>query len=401
MSNRGSSPHCYFVVGIRSNFRGLLKDAIETAKRYGYVARILDIHQIVSGWEKHPNDWDEVGLQDEVVLFSTTREFGRFVAKNVDHESPVLFLYPPDRFIRKFWFKFQRRKAPVGLVTIGPVPSLQHCSQAGLMGLRKILFLMLRPLKALFKPSLAFWVVSGTACTNKDRRMFRSWRSAQLIYAHSIDYELFRLMSMDSNNLTRNDGRVVLLDQGWFSKPLPEYYRKPSIYPPTTYDNYRRGILDFLARIEKHTDCPVVIGCHPKADLAETQRLYEGYEVVRGATKELVARASMVVANSTTSIQFAVLFRKPILLFTSDELETSVMAPLVAGYQHELGLELVNIDRLSGVSEIIDRVAIDEERYGVYINRYIKQDASPQLPLWEIVFQGLAKSTGGPLPSAT
>jgi hypothetical protein len=206
------------------------------------------------------------------------------------------------------------------------------------------------------------------------------------IHAHSIDYEIYAYRSRDATVDGKNVN--VFLDQGWFTKPRPDHLPQDG-YPPTCEDRYRPSVRMLLRRVKELTGRPVVVSCHPKADLEATRLLYDGFEVHQGNTVEWVRSASLVIANTSTSIQYAVLFDKPLLLFTNDELNGSFLRTNLDGYREELDAPVVNVDSLEGLEGALQRACLARRNYARYIARYIKQPDSPARPLWDIVFGAL------------
>lgn len=76
-----------------------------------------------------------------------------------------------------------------------------------------------------------------------------------------------------------------------------------------------------FSRVEKELGLPVVIAAHPKTDLDREIPLYRGRQVIPAHTVELTHNCDLVLSTMTTSISFAVFFRKPILFITTNELD--------------------------------------------------------------------------------
>jgi hypothetical protein len=378
----------WFVTGIRSNLRGLLREAVETAGRHGFDARILDVGRIVPRWRNYPNEWQELGLGDLVDRPRSRDELSRFARASVDESATLLFLFPPNRYMRPIWRLLRRRGARIGVIMVGPIPAARHGPELRYPFFRPLVAAA-RRLKALLKPRPAYWVVSGSECLSQYRWYFRTLEGVQEIRAHSIEYENF-LQARGTGDGNRPEVNVFL-DQGWFTKPRPDFVSAAD-YPPTGEAGYQTAVRAFLRRLEEKTRRSVVVSCHPKADLPATRALYRGFEVQQGNTADWVKRASLVVANTSTSIQYAVLYDKPLLLFTSDELDRSLLRKNLEGYREELGVPVVNLDRPDAIDTALAQAAQARRSYARYARRYIKHPDSPERPLWEIIFQALEQT---------
>ena len=87
--------------------------------------------------------------------------------------------------------------------------------------------------------------------------------------------------------------------------------------------NYYLKMNNFFNFVEQNFKIKIIIAAHPKTYLKKFKCLYPDYEIIKNKTPELVFSAQFVMAHSiTSSINFAVLYKKPIIFITTDALET-------------------------------------------------------------------------------
>ena len=99
----------------------------------------------------------------------------------------------------------------------------------------------------------------------------------------------------------------------------------------------------------------------------------------------------MVIASYSTAIGLAILFDKPILIITSDEISANrYLVGFVENMAHSLGVLPVNIDQVDEI-DFVAAAAVYTERRVKYINNFIKRKGSPVKPYWEIVIDTLKK----------
>jgi hypothetical protein len=137
------------------------------------------------------------------------------------------------------------------------------------------------------------------------------------------------------------------------------------------------------------------IAAHPRLSSLEkyTDR-FEGIPVEYGKTAELISKSSFVVCHYTTAVQFAVLFNKPVIFVTTDELNSSAASKYIKNFAASLGKPVINLDgNLSDLDWPME-LNIDSKKYMEYRRRYIKTDGSPEAPHWEIVIDRLEKNSG-------
>ena len=222
------------VAGIQSNYRTLLKQAIDVGKNYNFKTRILDLNSLIAGWRPYPNDWQDLGLSSDVIEIETLKDLRSFVrTKSTTWNPIVLFLYPPHGNFRKAWKILQSQFPQTGLITISPVPNASRQRVGSPSStLNDRLRSLAQKIKSLLKPAPSFWIISGSECIPIFSSYFRSLKSTKLIYTHSLEYEFFHYSSADSftQEITSN-GYLLVLDQGWFSKPKPDFLTDKE-YPP-------------------------------------------------------------------------------------------------------------------------------------------------------------------------
>lgn len=372
---------------MRSNFLTLLPEALNEASRQQFRACILDIHPFIPNWRNHPNDWRALGIEDAVNILKTKRELDDYARLHIDQNSIVLFLNLPDRGIRHIWRALAARGAKVGVITVGPLPVFSGRASSSIANVLELLKRFALSVKRMIKPVPDFWIMSGTACRDIYRNFFSSVRDTCWISAHSIDYENTLKFPAGDGDASPSDAPIVFLDQGWFSKP-PPYAIPNNSYPPASYSSYRESIHSFLVELEDILKRPVVISLHPKASRSRSEELYAGHELSTSSSAELVSKSSLVVGNSSTSIQYAVIYGKPVLLYTSNELQESIMHPTMLGLKKALGAPVVNIDKLSDMPDLTKQLGVDTERYRQYLERYVRMPSAADAGMWEIVFRG-------------
>ena len=380
------------VVGIQSNYRTLLKQAIDVGKNYNFKTRILDLNALIAAWKPYPNDWQALGLASYVTKIETLKDLRSFVRRKSTTCKPlVLFLYPPHENFRKAWKILQSQFPQTGLITISPVPnaSRQRINTPSIT-LSNRLRSLVQKIKSLIKPTPSFWIISGSECIPIFNSYFRSLKSTKLIYTHSLEYEFFHYGSSGSpmREITTN-GYLLVLDQGWFSKPKPDYLTDKE-YPPAPREKFSREIRSILHQISNATGLEIVVSCHPKASIEDTKKIYKGFNVVDQSSAELIRNCTIALANTSTSIGYAILSNKPLLLFTSDELSRSIIHNAELAISRELDIDFINISNVGNLK--IDELTnpMRRHRYKAYYKRYIRQENAPSLPLWDSIYSNLS-----------
>ena len=92
-----------------------------------------------------------------------------------------------------------------------------------------------------------------------------------------------------------------------------------------------------------------------------------------------------MINRNSTSINFAVLYNKPVIFHTSDEIELSPlgMKNQIKSMSLALGKAPINIDHLGDVS-LSNEMTINTQAYNQYKNSFIKKNNTVDLPIWQI-----------------
>ncbi|MEK9941403.1 MAG: hypothetical protein VW771_02880, partial [Gammaproteobacteria bacterium] len=178
---------------------------------------------------------------------------------------------------------------------------------------------------------------------------------------------------------------IVLIDQGFTSHPdrflIPD---RAGISFEGTY----RPLVDFLRHLSTIFDATIKVAAHPKASLAETIKIFSDFEVTSEDTMEMISAADLVVTHSSTAIQWAVFFNKPIVLFSTPELDESRLGPTAAGFVEQFNARKVDI--CQEYQWIDERTFdIDHFRYAAYRRNFVKGSASSEMSLKDIVISNL------------
>lgn len=203
-----------------------------------------------------------------------------------------------------------------------------------------------------------------------------------VLRTHSLNYDVYLSMQ---NEPARQQNVAVFLDNYLPFHTDAAFSNEKSPVTPDIYFNELRRFFDFL---EAQCKIKIIIAAHPRAKYEEHGDLYAGREIIKNKTAELVKNASFVIANFSTSISFAVLFKKPVVFFTTDELNDTQNTmynykKFIADIASSLGKTPINISENLDSNKI--DLNIDELKYNEYRNNYIKVDGSKNLPFWQII----------------
>ena len=221
-----------------------------------------------------------------------------------------------------------------------------------------------------------------------------SWRSdprfvsaAVKIPAHSFDYEKYRCSKV--SGYSNFPGRYAV----YIDENLPSHEDNIEL----KYDNpvssklFFPSLRRFFDGFEKESGMPVRIAAYPSSSVqGEYKSEFGNRDFVQGQTAELIRGASVVFAHASTSISFAVLWRRPLIFLYSQELLNSWYMPWVIAMQRSLESPLVDIDdNFSGRASAYFDDAIKVSSYQSYESSFLRSSTAPDVNIWQILWEGI------------
>jgi hypothetical protein len=198
-----------------------------------------------------------------------------------------------------------------------------------------------------------------------------------IIKTHTRDYDIF----LKNKNIKSSfyENFIVFLDE--FAPYHPDslfFANEPDCYPETYYPDINR----FFSNIEMKTKLKVVISAHPRSNYNKIGNPYDGRKIIYNETPNLVKNSKLVLVHASTSVNFAILFKKPLISINSSKYSKS--------YQHsinvlsnELSINSYDISKKSKTNFLKD-FDFNQKTYNNYKELYIKTRDSENLNQWDI-----------------
>ena len=223
-------------------------------------------------------------------------------------------------------------------------------------------------------------LLSGTACLH-DRGLHAV---VHKIWTHSFDFDFY--LGCQKEVSVSAAPYAVFLDVNVIYDSDYDYLGMKS---PATERAYYASMNEFFRTLEDNIGLPVVVAAHPRSRHDLHPHLWNKRTVICGKTAQLVRDASVVLCHQSTAVSFAVMWRKPIIFLTTNELMSSYIGPRIALMSTRLGAPLLNVDRdcnqLPNVMPDIKSLpSVDEVAYAKYSDEYIKRSGTPNLPVWQV-----------------
>lgn len=327
----------------------------------------------------------------EYVLINNRSEFNNFLASLQLSRPPIVL----DSFVPTFktisvYRKFRKLNSLFIQLHLGVLPLIQikpgRVQKAFKIALHFYNFPKLvyrRIVRNLNKniPDIAF--IAGK-CVKDSRAVKLAKRQ---VLAHSFDYDLWLKLNNTNTVPLFKGAYAVFLDEDMVSHPD---YERLNLTPPATAKKYYSALKNFFNYIESTYKLKVIIAVHPRNRMVHSENAELGHECIYGKTAELVKHSSLVLIHQSTSQSFAVLWRKPLLFLTSNEILDSWMSPHIFCHAELVGRNVVNIDKTEEYSSHSrDLFDVNNDLYVEYQENYLKMSDAEDKTLGEVLVDTL------------
>ena len=209
---------------------------------------------------------------------------------------------------------------------------------------------------------------------------------SKLIPVNSSDFDKSLLLK-NKTGRELNERYCVFLDA--FLPYHPDFdLLKMKKVDATSYYNSLNNFFDY---VEASCNIKVVVAAHPRSNYEESDA-YKGRTILKFKTAELIKGSEFVLAHASTSISFAVVFKKPVVFIYNNDIKETypyTMYPLVLHFAEVLKSICINIDENTRLNFKVSNV--DENSYNNYKYNYLTNKESENL-LTEKVFIDFLKS---------
>lgn len=202
--------------------------------------------------------------------------------------------------------------------------------------------------------------------------------STQPVWGHTLDYDLY----LRNRDPVPMEDIAVFLDEYECFHSEYSFYNVEKAFPAETYHAY----LDrFFTKVEQQLGVRVVIAAHPRSQYELHPGCYGGRPIVRGQTLDLVRKSRFVMAQASTAVSFACLYRKPLVFLSFKEyLLIDHIGPWIDCMAEHFGKTPIIVNDNPDV-DWSSELQLNEQEYDAYRHDYIKRHDSPDLEFWQIV----------------
>ncbi len=173
---------------------------------------------------------------------------------------------------------------------------------------------------------------------------------------------------------------AVFIDQYFIHHPD---FKSNYIVHHFTAEEYYSRLNERLKEFESNSKLKVIIASHPRRQFEHKEDFAPSFDQHINKTPQLVENASVVLMHFSTAINFAVLYKKPIILLNSELFNTSNISTYISGFRKYFDAPEITIDKPLLSKDTFDKIFVNENRYSEYKNNYLKHPKSDERKLDE------------------
>ncbi|MFH2047109.1 MAG: hypothetical protein ABIK92_18425 [Pseudomonadota bacterium] len=209
---------------------------------------------------------------------------------------------------------------------------------------------------------------------------------SEIVWAHYLDYDIY-LKEADMPEPV-DAKRGIFIDE---FKPFHPDYAYTGHSSPVSPDEYYPKLCKFFDYLESKNGFKITIAAHPRSRYEDLPDYFGGRPVIRGKTSELVRTSGFVIMHTSTAINFAILYKKPVIIVTTDKYsEYWVEDPTPEWMAEFFGKKVHNLDYPIKF-DLQNELYVDENKYCAYKNHYIKKEGTEDLYSWQILANRIKK----------
>ena len=165
---------------------------------------------------------------------------------------------------------------------------------------------------ALIQPTFMCCAGEQAYLSNKKNNKIKT-----LIKIPCPEYDEYLELKKIKRKIKKKEKYAVLIDS-YYDHP-DQVYNKENSFPPEkipSFNEYYDPINNFFKELNKRSNLKVKIGAHPRSDYKKNP--YAFGKIYYNQTAELIKDCEFVVVKASLALNFAVLFKKPIVFILND-----------------------------------------------------------------------------------
>lgn len=170
-----------------------------------------------------------------------------------------------------------------------------------------------------FYPNIVF--VAGKKFINKTKKQNRK---TIVVPISTIDYSKILIKKRNKiKSIKYSNNYAVYLSDRDYNMPPEEALKIKTIKSNFSFYGWHKPLLNFFDNLEKKFNLKIIIAAHPKAIKKNNIKMFSPRRVFFDKTYKLIEHCKFVIALRSSAINYAVIYKKPIIFLTGKDLTDS------------------------------------------------------------------------------
>ena len=206
--------------------------------------------------------------------------------------------------------------------------------------------------------------------------------STKIVFNHSFDYDLYL---KHRNEIKISDEYILFLCQDYTNHPDLKIQGRKQIDKKRYYNDLKK----FFSELENLFNKKILISVHPRSNLKHNKLYWGKFNFSYEKSLFLSAKASIVLTHHSTAVSFPIIYKKPIIFFTSNLINNNFVEPVrIKKMAISLNKKVINLDDYN-TDSILSSSLVNNYDYDQYISNYVKHPNSKDINSWELMIQDL------------
>ena len=210
------------------------------------------------------------------------------------------------------------------------------------------------------------YLVGKSAYDNRfDNKLVNN--KTKLILGHHRNYDDY--LSEKNKVIKLKQKNALFIDQQVPFHPELKELGLSDIKPEIYYNSIKK----FLEKINKVLGYRIEISCHPKCNVKKLKKFFPNFKIKINDTINQIRSSKLVMTHESTAIDFAILYKKPLLFVTNNILNKSSYPHFetIKAKANHLNKTPINID-ICSIKDIKKNISSSKFYYTNYLRNFIK-----------------------------
>lgn len=296
--------------------------------------------------------------------------------KGIDQNSIIISISRINKNTFFIYNKIFKRANKIGFIHLGTTPDvyINFKKKSTRSLLRKIKNKIIQRLYGIHSH---FYIVGSKADTLKSENHVLFNKNSHFIHYNSLDYDLYLSNEKINNKKIFTKKYVVFLDEDNLNHPDNSI---TGIMP--VGKNYYSELNNLFSKIESKYSLKVIIAAHPRSRYDKIGYPFQGREIFKFKTIELVKDSEFVLAHASTAMTMSVIYKKPIVSLTSRNYHHTYINS-IKFFSETLSTTLIDLS--SENYRLPSSFKIDDKAYKNFHENYINYKNSNNSTLVKLV----------------